>query len=58
MKLINLIRNIVVMRNTELDDLARNIAFYDLAKAERLQHLLNVHVQEETDKRLKWKESV
>lgn len=57
MKLIDILRVVLNYRNTELDDLARNIAWYDLAKAEKLQFLLEVHIREETEKRLKWKDA-
>lgn len=57
MKLIDILRVVLNYRNTELDDLARNMAWYDLAKAERLQFFLEVHIKEETEKRLKWKDA-
>lgn len=57
MKLIDILRVVLNYRNTELDDLARNIAWYDLAKAEKLQFLLEVHIREETEKRLNWKDA-
>ena len=57
MKLIDILRVVLNYRNTELEDLARNIAWYDLAKAEKLQFFLEVHIREETEKRLKWKDA-
>lgn len=51
MSIIALVRNIAGLRNTEIEGLARTLALYDIAKAERLERLLNIYIQEETLKR-------
>jgi hypothetical protein len=49
----NVVSDILSLSNTDLGVLAEALALFDIKKAEKLQFLLTVAIQEEDDRRLK-----
>lgn len=49
----DLVKDILSLKNTDLDLLAEALATYDIRKADRLNFLLKTHVIEEDNRRLR-----
>ena len=49
----DVVSDILSLSNTDLGVLAEALALFDIKKAEKLQFLLTVAIQEEDDRRLK-----
>ena len=49
----NVVSDTLSLSNTDLGVLAEALALFDIKKAEKLQFLLTVAIQEEDDRRLK-----
>jgi hypothetical protein len=49
----DLVKDILSLKNTDLDLLAEALATYDIRKADRLNFLLKTHVIEEDSRRLR-----